>query len=202
MFVVNRSSTSRQLFHGTNRRMIAGSQVVALIGATIRIVYFLMDPILSNGNLTVAQHLYVGLPGVSLTTQMISVVINICLFRRLREMTSRHARRFDLSMLSLVLILIIASFVRDYYAASRQSFLVYIANQFVVLVFVICAATFFLIFGMRLLHRMLLYAGGKKQQVTWATVVKFMLGSEDLIQWASQRRMAKWITCSSILLFS
>jgi hypothetical protein len=37
---------------------------------------------------------------------MISVEINICLFRHLRELTSRHARLFDLSMLSLVLILI------------------------------------------------------------------------------------------------
>jgi hypothetical protein len=131
----------------------------------------------------------------------LSLAANVCLFRRLQEISGQDSRRFDKMVATTAVAIVALSYARDALIAIRQDSRWFTINASITVLFIFVCAMFFLLYGLKLLYRMLMFVGGRKQSVHFHDIIKLVVGVEIAPHSATKRPIAVWITMSSVLMF-
>jgi multisubunit Na+/H+ antiporter MnhB subunit len=146
--VVRRRRVSKHTnFQNVNRSLMNTSLLAAFGGSVLRTAYCLMGPFFSGSYLTYRQTVFLGTPGVALTSQIISIAATVCLFERLGSLSKQSIQRRDISIFIGTCGVIVATCLRDFFAAQRSNAIGLAVNHLVSALFVFVTAVFFLLQG-------------------------------------------------------
>jgi hypothetical protein len=189
---------TRTHFRKTRRfhdRLIIFSLTMSILGSILRAVYCIAGPVLSNGFFSYEQHVWIGLPGKNLMTQILCIVANASLFQRLGQMTQVTQRKMDYVAIFIVFVMFSLSISRDLLLSKGMDSRVTSVNQILILSYVVFASAYFLVYGLKILQGLHGLRG----------LQKFSGHSHegkrsDDVQEAAKRRITVWITLSGIIM--